>query len=98
VAESVKPGHIVCVADFSPETIRGVIAHLDVSTEFEHLVFREAELDAICSLIDFALNQKPEPAQVLAMSQLREAAIRAYLLLGRKRPRESARQLRPFAG
>jgi hypothetical protein len=97
VAESVKPGHIVCVADFSSDTIRGLIAHLEVSTDFEHLVFREAELDAICSLIDFALSDRPAPAQVLAMSQLREAANRAYLLVGRKRPREAGHQLRSFA-
>ena len=42
-------GHIVVVTDFSTETLRSIIAHLEVSSEFEHMVYREAELDAIRS-------------------------------------------------
>jgi hypothetical protein len=35
----VKPGHIVSVTDFSPDTLRSVVAHLEVSTRFEPFVF-----------------------------------------------------------
>ncbi len=43
----VDPADIVAVENFSPDTLRSVIAHLEVSTDFEHLVYREGELDAI---------------------------------------------------
>lgn len=86
-----KPGNIVAVADFSPETLRSVVAHFEVSTTFEHFVFREAELSAIWCLTGFA----PASEDV---TRLRHAVLQAYELLGRKRPLEAVRSLRPFTG
>ena len=98
MGEIVKPGDIVAVVDFSPETIHSVIAHLEVSTSFEHFVFREAELGALWSLTAFALGRNTGPAQREAVMRLRNAVLQAYDLLGRKQPLEAGRRLQPFAG
>src|SRR5207248_980677 len=66
-----------------------VLAHLEVSTSFEHFIFREAELGAIWSLIDFALNGETDAAQREDLVQLRCATVQAYESLGNKRPREA---------
>jgi hypothetical protein len=89
----VNPGHIVTVADYSPDTLRSVLAHFEVSTTFEHFVFREAELGAIWSLTGFALTRENREDVI----RLRDAVLQAYELLGRKRPLEAMRRLRPFA-
>lgn len=81
---------MVAVHDFSPETLRDVLAHLEVSTAFEHFIFREAELGAIWSLTGFA----PGSADV---TRLREAVLQAHDQLGRKRPQEAIKSLEPFA-
>jgi hypothetical protein len=91
----VKPGHMVPVADFSPDTLRSVVAHLEVSTTFEHFVFREAELGALWSLTEFANGDVLADNDVM---RLRQALLQAYDLLGRKRPLEAIRSLLPFAG
>jgi len=88
----------VAVADFSPETLGNVLAHLEVSTAFEHFVFREAELGAIWSLTGFALDGRLDPAKREAVMHLRHAVLEVYDLLGRKRPLEAIRSLQPFAG
>ena len=89
-ADAVNPAHIVTVRDFSPETLQAIAAHLDVSTDFEHLVYREAELDAIWSITGFFLSQKPDAA----VARLHEEAHRAHDLVGEGRPREAAALLR----
>lgn len=81
---------MVVIADFSPQTLRHVLAHLDVSTAFEHFIFREAELGAIWSLTEFA------PASA-AVTSLRQAVLKAHDQLGRKRPQEAIKTLEPFA-
>ncbi len=88
-----NPAFIVTVRDFSPETLAAIAAHLDVSTDFEHLVYREAELDAIWSLTGFALSQRPDSA----VAGLHETAHRAHDLVGEGRPREAAALLRKAA-
>jgi hypothetical protein len=98
VAETVKPGHIVAVADFSPDTLRSVVAHLAASTRFEHYVFREAELGAIWSLTDFALAGGLDSASRKDVMRLRHAVLEAYDLLGRQQPLEAMQRLQPFAG
>ncbi|MBV9503840.1 MAG: hypothetical protein JO323_02425 [Acidobacteriia bacterium] len=85
-----NPNHMVAVHDFSPETLAAVAAHLEASTEFEHLVYREAELDAIWSLTGFA------PAQHADAQRLHEAAHRAHDLVGEGWPQEAAALLRAF--
>jgi hypothetical protein len=81
---------MVAVHDFSPETLSEILAHLEVSTAFEHFIFREAELGAIWSLTGFA----PASADV---TRLRQAVLKAHDQLGRKRPEEAIRCLKPFA-
>ena len=98
MAEAIKPGHIVTVADLSPDTLRDVIAHLEVSTSFEHFIFREAELGAIWSLIDFALSGETDAAQREDLVQLRCATVQAYESLGKKRPVEASRHLDRLIG
>src|SRR5438309_2560009 len=58
-SRDVNPDHIVSVKDFSSDTLRNVIAHLKASTSFEHLVYREAELDAIWTITGFFLANEP---------------------------------------
>ena len=89
-ADAVNPAHIVTVRDFSPDTLGAITAHLEVSTDFEHMVYREAELDAIWSITGFALTQKPDDT----VARLHEAAHRAHDLVGEGRPREAAALLR----
>jgi hypothetical protein len=95
-AGAVNPGHIVSVGDFSPETLRSIIAHLEVSTDFEHLVYREAELDAIWSITGFLLAHEPESVQRAAVMRLHQAAHQAHDLVGQSRPGEAAALLRRF--
>ncbi len=90
MGETVKPGDMVAIADFSPQTLRHVLDHLDVSTAFEHFIFREAELGAIWSLTGFA----PPGENV---TRLRQAVLKAHDELGRKRPQDAIRTLEPFA-
>jgi len=90
VGETVKPGDMVAVHDFSPETLRDVLAHIEVSTAFEHFIFREAELGAIWSLTGFA-QASPD------VTRLRHAVLKAHDQLGRKRPKEAIQSLEPFA-
>jgi hypothetical protein len=100
-AEAVNPAHIVTVRDFSPETLAAIAAQLEASTEFEHLVYREAELDAIWSITGFALSrarvgQALPPANQEVAARLHAAAHRAHDLVGEGRPREAAALLRKF--
>ena len=76
-----NPAHIVEVQDYSPETLRRIIEHLEASTDFEHLVYREAELDRIWSL---TLNDP----------RVHQAAQRAHDLVADRKPREAAAVLR----
>jgi hypothetical protein len=95
-AAPVNPSHIVNVRDLSPNTLETIVALLDVSTDFEHLVYREAELDAIWSLTGFLLGQRLDAAQRDEVTRLHERAHRAHDLVGEGRPREAAALLRTF--
>jgi hypothetical protein len=95
-AEAVNPAHIVAVRDFSPETLAAIAAQLEASTDFEHLVYREAELDAIWSITGFFLAQEPDAAERDVVTRLHVGAHRAHDLVGEGRPREAAALLRKF--
>jgi hypothetical protein len=88
----VNPAHIVTVRDFSPDTLEAIATQLDASTEFEHLVYRESELDAVWSITGFFLAENP--AQQDAVVRLHETVHRAHDLVGEGRPREAAALLR----
>ena len=89
-----NPEHIVSVRDFSPETLREMIAHLEASTEFEHLVYRESELDAVWSITGFALKQESDAIQRMNLARTHEIAQVAHDLVADRRPKEAAEILR----
>jgi hypothetical protein len=89
-----NPAHIVAVTDLSAETLRSIIAHLEVSTDFEHLVYRESELDAIWSLAGFLVNREPDPTLHDKVLHLRSVAHRAHDLVAARLPRDAAELLR----
>jgi hypothetical protein len=91
-----NPAHIVTVTDFSPETLRNIIAHLEVSTDFEHLVYREAELDALWSITGFVLKNDFNLAARGAVAKLHQIAHAAHDLVADRRPGEAAAVLRSF--
>ena len=93
---NLNPAHIVTVTDFSPETLRNIVAYLEVSTDFEHLVYREAELDAIWSITGFALKNESNLAARESVVELHEIAHRAHDLVGDRRPGEAAAVLKAF--
>ena len=95
-AEAVNPAHVVAVRDFSPETLAAIAAQLEASTDFEHLVYREAELDAIWSITGFFLEVSPDAAERDSVKRLHAGAHRAHDLVGEGRPREAAALLRKF--
>ncbi len=92
----VNPEHIVPVKDFSADTLRNVIAHLKVSTSFEHLVYREAELDAIWTITGFFLASEPASTQRDAVNRLHTGAHRAHDLVAERRPEAAATVLEAF--
>ncbi|HEV2202422.1 MAG TPA: hypothetical protein VGR73_21605 [Bryobacteraceae bacterium] len=89
-----NPGHIVSVADFSDETLRAMVAALEVSTEFEHLIYRESELDAVWSIAGFALKDEPDVVRREMIARLKETALLAHDLVADSRPREAADALK----
>ena len=96
VSEAVNPAHIVAVRDFSAETLKTIVDLLEVSTAFEHLVYREAELDAIWSITGFFLTQTPDQRRQEEVMRLHDDAQRAHDLVGEGRPREAAILLSTF--
>jgi len=92
----VSPDHIVSVKDFSQDTLRNVIAHLRASTTFEHLVYREAELDAIWTITGFFLVNEPASARRDAVGRLHAGAEEAHDLVAARRPEAAAVVLERF--
>jgi len=85
-----NPARIVTVTDYSAETLENLIAHLEVSTDFEHMVYRESELDALWSITGFALKSGTGPG----VAEVHEIANEAHDLVAERRPREAAALLR----
>ena len=92
----VNPAHIVSVQDFSPETLQSVIAHLEASTDFEHLVYREAELDAIWTITGFFLVNEPRSSERDTVRRLHAGVHRAHDLVAASQPDAAAAVLRAF--
>jgi len=90
----VNPAHIVTVGDFSAELLQNLMAHLEASTDFEHLVYREAELDAVWSLTGFYLQNEADPTKRAAVEQLHVIAQRAHEMVADRRPELAADLLR----
>lgn len=92
--DGLNPDRIVAVNNFSPQTLRAIIDHLEVSTDFEHFVYRESELDAIWSITGFALRSSLSPADREAVTRLHDFALTAHDLVADRRPRDAAEILR----
>jgi hypothetical protein len=90
------PAEVVAVRDFSPETLRDIVEHLEVSTEFEHMVYREAELDAIWTITGFFLASKPATHLRETVMRLHAGAHDAHDLVADGRAGEAATLLRRF--
>src|SRR3984885_15095816 len=93
-SREVDPSFIVSVQDFSPETLQSIIAHLEASTDFEHLVYREAELDAVWTITGFFLANESDSTEFEAVKRLRDGAHRAHDLVADSRPKDAAVLLR----
>ena len=89
-----NPSHIVAISDLSPQTLRELVAHLEVSTDFEHLVYRESELDALWSISGFALKFDLSPPDRAGIARLHDLVLVAHDLVADGRPREAAQVLR----
>ena len=90
------PGHIVAINDFSARTIRRIIAQLEVSTTFEHLVYREAELDAIWSITGFFFVSETNADLYQFAERLHRVVHEAHDLVADGRAADAAAILRDF--
>jgi hypothetical protein len=96
--ERIVTADIVPVSDFSSETLRKIIDRLEISTEFEHLIYREAELDAIWSITGFFIGNAQNSDELQLAARLHSAAHEAHDLVASGRPADAARLLREFLG
>lgn len=92
----VNPAHIISVKDFSPSTLQNIIAHLKASTSFEHLVYREAELDAIWTITGFFLANEPASSLRDDVKRLHAGTQEAHDLVADRRPGAAATVLEGF--
>ncbi len=91
------PAHLVPVEDFTEETLRNIVAHLEASTTFEHFVYRESELDEVCRLVDDALQGgqgRVDEQQRARWHIVFDAARDAHDLVGGEDPERAAARLR----
>jgi hypothetical protein len=59
------PLDVVRVDELVPGTVEEVIDRLDASTDFDHLAYRESEVDALWSLADMAVRRGEPGAETL---------------------------------
>ena len=79
-----------------PNTLRSIIDHLKVSTDFEHLVYREAELDAIWTITGFFLANEADSSRREAVKDLHACVHKAHDLVADRRPAAAAMLLQAF--
>jgi hypothetical protein len=93
-----NPSNIVPVQDLSPATLRALIALLEASTSFEHLVYRESEMDALWTQADMAVRsaraRNAAVAEVEGLELLFTAARAAHDLVADEEPAQAAARLR----
>ena len=96
VNPAVNPSNVVTVEDFSNETLDNIARHLDASTQFDHFIYRESELDGVCRLVETAMKETPG-SDVHATRRLESvfaAARDAHDLVADEKPGEAATRLR----
>lgn len=90
----ISPDRIVSITDYSDDTLRNLVAHLDVSDRFEHYIYRESELDELLRLVLLTLESGTAREQQDQLLSLFSAARAAHDLIGDEKPREAADRLR----
>ena len=93
---NVNASDIVTVESFSVDVLRSLVAHLEASTDFEHLIYREAELDAVWSLTAFYLLDENDMEKRKAVELLHLCVHRAHDLVATGQPEAAAAILRAF--
>jgi hypothetical protein len=91
-----NPTFIVRVIDCSPGTLAAIVEQIKASTDFEHFVYREAELDAVWSLTDFLMRYERDSGARSAIEELHRATHRAHDLLAERKVAAAIESLRPF--
>ncbi|MBI2761289.1 MAG: hypothetical protein HYX51_07685 [Chloroflexi bacterium] len=95
------PTRIVPIQDYTPATLRAVVAQLEGSTTVDHLVYRESELDALWTLLErevrLARQNGDSEARVQELHRLFAAAQDAHNLVAAEDPAAAARRLRQVA-
>lgn len=82
------PQGVVVVQELDPETVELVISLLHRSTRFDHLVYRESEIDTLWSLADMQVR-----AGRTGSKNLRQILWSAHDLVGDGRPDAAAVEL-----
>jgi hypothetical protein len=94
----VNPSNIVPVQDLLPATLRSLIALLEASSSFEHLVYRESEMDALWTQADMAVRsaraRNAAAVEVEGLERLFAAAQAAHDLVAEEAPAQAAARLR----
>jgi hypothetical protein len=85
---SCDPLDVVRVEGLSPETVEAVIDRIHASTDFDHLVYRESEVDALWSLADMAARRAEPGADTLV-----DLLWAAHELIGEGRPSAAVGEL-----
>jgi hypothetical protein len=89
-----NPSHVVLVEDFSSDTLENLIAHLEVSSQFEHFIYRESEMDSLWRLVEMAVKAEADGPKAPQLRRLLSAAREAHDLVAEEKPREAADRLR----
>jgi hypothetical protein len=95
------PTRIVPIQDYTPATLRAVVAQLEGSTTVDHLVYRESELDALWTLLDREVQMAQRNGEgedrIEELQRLFAAAQDAHDLVAAEDPAAAARRLRQVA-
>lgn len=90
---NLNPSNVVPVEDFSSETLQNIIDHIEVSDQFEHFVYRESELDAVCRLVEMAIKEEQRrganPEQIERLERIMRAAREAHDSVADEKPKEA---------
>ena len=92
------PTRIIPVQDYTPATLRAVVAQLEGSTSVDHLVYRESELDALWSLLEHEVRRAQQDGasepHLQELRRLFDAARDAHDLVAAEDPGAAALRLR----
>ncbi|MGF6695730.1 hypothetical protein OKW38_000341 [Paraburkholderia sp. MM5496-R1] len=74
------------IEDYSPETLRELIGRVEKSSTFEHMIYRESELDEVWRLLDndivAAARQGSNVREVQNLAALRNLIVEAHDFIG----------------